>query len=145
MSNPRVGQFGRTVWAEIEELPPPELSPNGRSQHWAKRQKAKRYWHEQGRIAGHLMRQYRLDLGRTGQIDKARVTYSFTQPTRRRRDIDNLIYMMKPFMDGLVESGLLVDDASDHVRYGDHEIGWDPGETRTTVYVRNGFGTLRGD
>jgi hypothetical protein len=39
------------------------------------------------------------------------VAYEFLLPSRHRRDLDNLVGQMKPFLDGLVDCGLLADDS----------------------------------
>ena len=41
----------------------------------------------------------------------SRVEYEFHLPDRRRRDIDNLVAASKPALDGLVDAGILADDA----------------------------------
>ena len=41
---------------------------------------------------------------------------------RIRRDIDNLFAALKPYIDGLVVAGVLVDDSADRVRYVINEL-----------------------
>lgn len=48
------------------------------------------------------------------KIDKCRMTMMFFFPTRHRHDADN--YTPKWILDGLTESGLLVDDDFDHLK-----------------------------
>ena len=48
------------------------------------------------------------------QIDNAEIIFTYYFPTKHRHDADN--YTPKFAMDGLTESGLLVDDDFEHIR-----------------------------
>ena len=59
-----------------------------------------------------------LESGRPdGPYDKAHITITWVAKDKRRRDVDNLFASMKPYIDGLVDSGLLTDDDAMHVSY----------------------------
>jgi Holliday junction resolvase RusA-like endonuclease len=47
-----------------------------------------------------------------------RVSYVFAMPDRRRRDIENLRQACKPYIDGIVDAGLLTGDSWDVLRSG---------------------------
>ena len=62
--------------------------------------------------------------------EKAHITITWVAKDKRRRDVDNLFASMKPYIDGLVESGLLVDDDARHVSY---TLRYERGEKDNTV------------
>lgn len=76
--------------------PPSELSPNKR-QHWAKLAKAKKLYRAacatQARLQG---------LDRMA-VNAVHLKLTFTPPTRRRFDLDNLLARMKSGLDGLAD------------------------------------------
>ena len=84
--------------------------------HWAR----KAALTKQLRLWGYL-------LAREGQGDarlhltRARVEFEFAYPDRRRRDRHNLAPTVKALMDGLIDAGLLPDDA-DRFLDGPHTI-----------------------
>ena len=76
--------------------PPSELSPNKR-QHWAQLAKAKKLYRAacatQARLQG---------LDRMA-VNAVHLKLTFTPPTRRRFDLDNLLARMKSGLDGLAD------------------------------------------
>ena len=76
--------------------PPSELSPNKR-QHWAQLAKAKKLYRAvcatQARLQGldHMA------------VSAVHLKLTFTPPTRRRFDLDNLLARMKSGLDGLAD------------------------------------------
>ena len=44
------------------------------------------------------------------KADKVRVLLSYTPRDKRRRDADNLVGMLKPICDGIVDAGVVPDD-----------------------------------
>ncbi|MCD8140503.1 MAG: hypothetical protein LUE17_12125 [Planctomycetaceae bacterium] len=52
----------------------------------------------------------------TGPWELASVSATFYFSTKRRRDQDNHMAMLKPAYDGLVDAGLLVDDDHEHLK-----------------------------
>jgi len=56
--------------------------------------------------------------GRPAQPYKAaHITITWIAQDKRRRDPDNLFASMKPYIDGLVDVGLIEDDSAMHVTY----------------------------
>ena len=49
--------------------------------------------------------------------EKAHITITWVAKDKRRRDVENLFASMKAYIDGLVVSGLLIDDDWMHVSY----------------------------
>ncbi|MDA1229921.1 MAG: hypothetical protein O2856_04030 [Planctomycetota bacterium] len=49
-------------------------------------------------------------------IKNAYILYSFFVPDNRRRDTANMVHMCKPYIDGLVDAGMIVDDCWQHLR-----------------------------
>ena len=94
------------------------LNPNEASRmHWRTKAKIRKAWRMEGRLHGSEA------LGARGDfIDPAIITFEFVYKMSRRRDIDNYVAAMKPFIDGLVDSGLLVDDSYEHLRHGEHRF-----------------------
>lgn len=45
------------------------------------------------------------------KLDSAGVTYRFLLPNARRRDVANLVAACKPYIDGIVDAGVLPDDS----------------------------------
>ena len=100
---------------EVPGRVPAKLRPNARM-HWGAKMRATKKWRARGYQEGKIRRLS------SGPLDLARITFEFHYKVRRNRDIDNLILTMKPFVDGLVDAGLLIDDSSEHLRHGDHDI-----------------------
>ena len=104
-----------TLTIHLNHLPDRVLSPNARK-HWRTVAKAKRdakaetyYLCREAGIPEH-------------PFEKATISVTFKVDNRRRRDIDNLFAALKPYIDGLVVAGVLVDDSADRVRYVINEL-----------------------
>lgn len=86
----------------------------------------KHHWARKAALTKQLRRWGYL-LGREGQgvarlhLTRARVEFEFAYPDRRRRDRHNLAPTVKALMDGLIDAGLLPDDA-DRYLDGPHTI-----------------------
>jgi Holliday junction resolvase RusA-like endonuclease len=50
-------------------------------------------------------------------FQKAHITITFVSGDRIRRDIDNLFAAMKPYIDGIVDAGVIADDSALNVSY----------------------------
>lgn len=96
----------------ILELPDKILSPNNPPASLGGRMKkaaaAKRY----RLVAKHMAL---AECVESGPWQKATIQAHFVHKTRRRRDDVNSLAMLKPAYDGIVDSGLLVDDDSAHL------------------------------
>lgn len=108
-------------------LPPKELSPNARPHYMAKARAVRRYraaaWAAALEILG----------TRRPRLQHARISIQFVFKRADRRDIDNLLASIKPAIDGLVAAGMLADDSSAHVSYGD--IGVSVGENQGVTLI----------
>jgi len=95
---------------ELEHLPDPMLSPNKRP-HWRKKHKHASLAKEEAMLraikAGRPMNPY----------EKSHITVTFVAKDKRRRDPDNLIASMKPYIDGIVRAGVIKDDSVFNVSY----------------------------
>lgn len=86
----------------------------------------KHHWARKATLTKQLRRWGYL-LGREGQgvarlhLTRARVEFEFAYPDRRRRDRHNLAPTVKALMDGLIDAGLLPDDA-DRFLDGPHTV-----------------------
>lgn len=86
----------------------------------------KMHWAARARFTKQL-RQWGYLLGREGEgvahleLTHARVEVEFAYPDRRRRDRSNLAPTVKALMDGLIDAGLLPDDA-DRFLDGPHTV-----------------------
>jgi len=61
---------------------------------------------------------------------RAHIVITWVAKDKRRRDTDNLFTSMKPYIDGLVDSGLLTDDDAMHVSY---TLRYERGEKDNTI------------
>ena len=107
----------------IGSLPPAEFSPNSRV-HWRRRNEARLIAHDE--IIALVAEQ-----GWHGPaIDYAQVTVSWGVNDKRRRDTDNFVGRTKPYIDGLVHAGVLVDDSSRNVIY---QFQWHEAKQKETI------------
>lgn len=103
-------------------FPPPQLSPNARV-----------HWREKARVVA----AYREGCGWAAKVDgftqhwrrdelplksPVRAAVTFVVPDRRKRDLDNLLAMLKPAWDGLVDAGVLAGDDSERFSVESTEI-----------------------
>ena len=95
---------------ELLHLPDSKLSPNKRL-HYMSLHQAKKAAKEEAFVL--VLESGRPDV----PYDKAHITITWVAKDKRRRDVDNLFASMKPYIDGLVDSGLLTDDDAMHVSY----------------------------
>ena len=116
----------RLITAEIDlgYVPPPQLRGNRRT-HWARKSTYIARLRESGNAYGLKYASEFIEL----KPDMVKVSYSFTN--KRQIDIDNLIIGMKPFLDGLVDARVLVDDKSQHCSL--EKSTFEKGEPRTVV------------
>ena len=107
----------------IGSLPPAEYSPNSRA-HWTKKRKARVLAYDE--VIALVNEQ-----GWHGPaIDPAYVTVSWGVNDKRRRDTDNFVGRTKPYIDGLVHAGVLVDDSSRNVIY---QFQWHEAKQKETI------------
>lgn len=109
----------------------------------------KMHWAVRAKLTKQL-RQWGYLLGREGEgvaclgLTHARVEMEFAYPDRRRRDRSNLAPTVKALMDGLIDAGLLPDDADRFLdgphtvtatRLADHCVAVPMYEVRIRVYA----------
>ena len=98
-------------------LPPKERSPHaGKKQNVHKLARITREAHE------YTIAMVREQMPRGKPLEKATVKFTFIKPTRGRRDKDNLIAAAKPYQDGLVLAGVIVDDSPDATEAPEEEL-----------------------
>lgn len=87
-------------------LPPKELSPNA-----GKKQNVHKINRITQKAQSDTIALVREQIPRGTPLEHATVRVTFVVPTRGRRDKDNLIAAAKPYQDGLVKAGVIVDDS----------------------------------
>ena len=108
---------------ELGHLPDPNLNPNKRL-HWAGLYRAKRDAKQEACLRV-------VEQGRPHQpLESALLEITWVAKSKRRRDADNLFASMKPYIDGLVMAGVLVDDSADRVQY---ELRYERGDVDNTI------------
>ena len=112
---------------ELGHLPDPDLNPNKRL-HYMAVSRAKR---EARELIGWLSFEQGIP---PVPIRKAHITVTFVSRDKRRRDVDNLFASMKPYIDGLVAVGVLLDDSATNVRY---TIQYEHGSSNNTIIEVN--------
>lgn len=68
-------------------------------------------------------------------ISSCEIEYTTYFPTKARRDTDN--FVPKFIMDGLVDSGFLVDDDGEHVKSLKLQCKYDKNNPRTEILITN--------
>jgi len=116
---------------EVTQLPPREYSLNWRG-HWAQRYQAGEVYKSAVYYSCVDARNKALAQGRLVFM-RARLNLTFVFPQSRRRDPDNLIARFKPGLDGIVASGLVVDDDVEHLEISEVEILVDPKRAPLTI------------
>jgi len=67
--------------------------------------------------------------------NRAEMWYTFHMPDAIRRDVANMIQQTKPYIDGIIDAGLIVDDSWQHLRIAGVDVVVD----RTRPRVELGF------
>ena len=68
------------------------------------------------------------------KINRCEISQKVYFPTTRRADIDNTV--PKFILDGLVESGMVIDDSYDHITKLILEAGYDKERPRTELTIK---------
>jgi len=117
---------------EVSQLPPVSSSPNWRG-HWTTQRKEARVYHDAVLYSCVDARNRGYAQGISFPFTKARLSLTFVFPEQRRRDRDNLLARFKPGLDGIVASGLLLDDDTEHLEISGVDILVDPKRAPLTV------------
>ena len=99
------------VKIEIPFLPDPALGPNARVSPFVKAGKAAVLRKAAWALA------YMANPSHEVMFQKAKITVRAVFPIAQMPDPDNFITMMKPALDGLVDSKIIPDDKRENVRY----------------------------
>ena len=110
-------------------LPPSELFPNRlRSLHWSVRSRVEAEARYEGKVVG-----LQAKPGNWVAPQHAVISYEFHWKDKRKRDPESLVAAAKPFIDGLVDAGILIDDDFYHLSIG--SVEYKPGENETIIKV----------
>jgi hypothetical protein len=117
----------RSWHMSVGTIPGAAIRGNSRANRWVKAAETK-LWRNSGR--DHWFIAVRGGV----ELQKAKITFTFHHD--RKIDADNLAIGCKPFIDGLVDMGMVPDDDPDHVTYGEHQfVICKRGESKTEVLI----------
>ena len=122
---------GKTMRIEVTQLPPVSSSPNWRG-NWRERYQAARSYRDAVFCSCVDARNRAVAGGRLAFV-RAKLSLTFVFPEHRRRDRDNLLSRFKPGLDGIVASGLVVDDDAEHLEISSVDIVVDPKRAPLTI------------
>ena len=110
----------RTITITLDHLPPKELNPNNlRRTHWTVRSRFSRIAKdEMAWLAKHHWKGKK-------PMNKAIIRYEFHFKDNRTHDYDNLLSACKPYQDGLVVGGVIVNDDCKHLEIGSLKAFYD--------------------
>lgn len=131
--------MSRAVRLELP-YPPAGLNPNRlRRLHWSQRSRVVREYREEIGWDSKVCAQKMMAIGGPTFPLKPPVeaTVTFVVPDRRKTDEDNLLAMLKPAWDGLVDAGVLTGDSHDVFRVTRTEVRVEPGESRVIVELKS--------
>ena len=126
---------------EVTQLPPVSSSPNWRG-HWAERYQAAMAYRDAVYYSCVDARNRAIASGTLAFV-RAKLSLTFVFPERRRRDRDNLLSRFKPGLDGIVASGLVVDDDAEHLEISNVDIVVDPKRAPLTIIEIREMGGAR--
>ena len=123
-----IKRMGEEVILIFPCLPPSELMPNRlRTLHWAVRARVQ----AEARQEGFLVAMEGKD-GWTAP-EHAVISYEFHWKDKRKRDLDNLVSGCKAWLDGIVQSGVLLGDDAYHLSIG--SVTYSPGKNETVITI----------
>ncbi len=112
-------------------LPPKELSPNA-----GKKQNAHKINRITQQAQSDTIALVREQIPRGTPLEHATVTVTFVVPTRGTRDLGNLIAAAKPYLDGLVKAGVIIDDNFKVIEEVYLPIVYEKGVRKTIIEVQ---------
>jgi hypothetical protein len=124
--------MAEVIRIEVPLLPPSEVSPNARA-YWADKYKAGKVYHDAIFYYCVDARNRGFGQGLSFPLIKARLTLTFVFAEERQRDRDNLLASFKNGLDGIVDSGLVLDDTSEYLEIGEINIEVDPARAPMTI------------
>ena len=114
------------------DLPPEKLRGNGRPTKGEKMRLTKRY-RRSGKENGLVIRQELERIGITPPIQYGRLTWYFYRSAHQQADVNNFVSGMKAFQDGLIDAQVFVEDSSDHMIEGAHQLRSGTDRTEITI------------
>lgn len=117
---------------EVPFLPPVEYSPNWRG-FWLEKHMAGKGYQDAVFYCCVDARNRGAKEGMSFPFVKARLNLTFVFPQHRLRDQDNLQSRFKPGLDAIVDSGLILDDDTEHLEIGKVDILVDSERAPLTV------------
>ena len=123
------GREPRKLQVLFESLPPSELYPNSAKRlHWAVKNRVTQAARFEARMA--------VQGAWEGLpvFQQAIVEYEFHAKTKQVRDIEALVAACKPWLDGIVDGGVLLSDGGWHLSIGGAILLLDP-EEKTLITV----------
>lgn len=121
-----------SIRIEVPQLPPSEASPNARP-FWADKYKAGKQYHHDIFYCCVDARNRGFGQGLSFPLIKARLNLTFVFLEERQRDRDNLLASFKNGLDAIVDSGLILDDASEYLVIGEINIEVDAARAPLTI------------
>jgi crossover junction endodeoxyribonuclease RusA len=116
-------------------FPDSRLLPNKRL-HYMALYKAKKEAKLHGQVAA-LEEMVSYEVGTWEPIESCTIKYTWYPPDNRRRDEDNYVAAMKPYLDGIVKAGLLRDDSPQVIKHSERGFGLpDKLNPRTEVEIK---------
>jgi hypothetical protein len=111
------------------ELPYLELRPNyQKSNFWYKRAEVSKIAREEAYLICKA-------IANPEKIECCEIEEIFTVPTKCRRDIEGLMAASKPWVDGVVDSGILIDDGWQYVVRLSGRIVYKKGVSQTDIII----------
>ena len=123
---------------KLDGLPPSTLYPNRlRNLHWAVRSEVVSLERNKSRL---LCIQFMNDRDMMRPFhENAVLSFDFYSSDKRVRDLDGMISACKPWIDGIVDSGIIINDDCFHLEYGHVKYHLaDKAETVLSVEVKHG-------
>ncbi|MDD5702116.1 MAG: hypothetical protein PHU23_08720 [Dehalococcoidales bacterium] len=128
-----MGQSNKIV-ITFSDLPYVELRANyHKSNFWGQRSESTKIARDE---AYKLAVDYRNKYLVRKKIDTCTIEEVFYVDNKQRRDIEGLMYAVKPWIDGIVDAGIIVDDSWRHVKKLSGEIVFKKGERYTEIIIK---------
>ena len=116
-------------------LPPKEYSANNsRGRHWSEKQKITQAAHDE------IIAAVRAQGWHGEPLTKAVVKITFGLPDHRKRDSGGLIERCKPWLDGLVDAGVIADDDLETIGWPEYSHFYSLRNPITKIEVKDGPG-----
>ena len=108
-------------------MPDKQLLPNQerRQSHWSQRSRVTKHHRERAMVEAMAADHQ--------PVQHGRIHVHFYFPDRRRRDLINFLHALKPYIDGIVDAGVIPDDDNRHLAVG--SVTWSVAETESGVRI----------